>query len=181
MINDRYQITLPWTTDRTIILPPFRKWENLPAGFKQLKLDKMDGKNLMNKIELLMAALSNSQWCESDHVNYMYEDNQAVAEIKYTSFPTMTRKFVLTFPTFISRVLVGESVWEGPILQMQGKLWTDSDSWSLSQLNLSYMWVRSINYWNSTRSKRLVFPKETRKGPSRETQSLFGRNQYSCW
>ena len=38
-----------------------RKWENLPAGFKQLKLDKMDGKNLMNKIELLMAALSNSQ------------------------------------------------------------------------------------------------------------------------
>ena len=41
-----------------------RKWENLPAGFKQLKLDKMDGKNLMNKIELLMAALSNSQWFE---------------------------------------------------------------------------------------------------------------------
>jgi len=35
-----------------------RKWENLPAGFKQLKLDKMDGKNLVNKIELLMAALS---------------------------------------------------------------------------------------------------------------------------
>ena len=61
MINDRYQITLPWTTDRTIIMPPIRKWENLPAGFKQLKLDKMDGKNLMNKIELLMAALSNSQ------------------------------------------------------------------------------------------------------------------------
>ena len=35
-----------------------KKWENLPAGFKQLKLDKMDGKNLVNKIELLMAALS---------------------------------------------------------------------------------------------------------------------------
>merc|ERR1711973_890162 len=34
------------------------KWENLPEGFKQLKLDKMDGKNLMNKIELLMSALS---------------------------------------------------------------------------------------------------------------------------
>jgi len=34
------------------------KWENLPEGFKQLKLDKMDGKNLVNKIELLMAALS---------------------------------------------------------------------------------------------------------------------------
>ena len=34
------------------------KWENLPEGFKQLKLDKMDGKNLLNKIELLMAALS---------------------------------------------------------------------------------------------------------------------------
>ena len=36
-----------------------RKWENLPAGFKELKLDKMDGKNLLNKLELLMAALSN--------------------------------------------------------------------------------------------------------------------------
>merc|ERR1712096_317898 len=34
------------------------KWENLPEGFKQLKLGKMDGKNLVNKIELLMAALS---------------------------------------------------------------------------------------------------------------------------
>ena len=34
------------------------KWENLPEGFKQLKLDKMDGKNLVNKIELLMSALS---------------------------------------------------------------------------------------------------------------------------
>ena len=34
------------------------KWENLPEGFKQLKLDKMDGKNLLNKIELLMSALS---------------------------------------------------------------------------------------------------------------------------
>ena len=98
VINDRYQITLPWTTDRTIILPPFRKWENLPAGFKQLKLDKMDGKNLMNKIELLMAALSNSQWCESDHVNYMYENNQTVVEIKYTSFPTMTSEICFNVP-----------------------------------------------------------------------------------
>jgi len=35
-----------------------RKWENLPASFKQLRLEKMDGKNLINKIELLMAALS---------------------------------------------------------------------------------------------------------------------------
>lgn len=34
------------------------KWENLPEGFKQLKLDKMDGKNLLNKIELLMASFS---------------------------------------------------------------------------------------------------------------------------
>jgi len=34
------------------------KWENLPEGFKQLKLDRMDGKNLLNKIELLMASLS---------------------------------------------------------------------------------------------------------------------------
>jgi len=36
-----------------------RKWENLPAGYKELKLDKMDGKNLLNKVELLMAALAN--------------------------------------------------------------------------------------------------------------------------
>lgn len=35
-----------------------RKWENLPAGFKELNLEKTDGKNLVNKIELLMAALS---------------------------------------------------------------------------------------------------------------------------
>ena len=35
-----------------------RKWENLPEGFTELRLDKMDGKNLLNKLELLMAALS---------------------------------------------------------------------------------------------------------------------------
>jgi len=34
------------------------KWENLPSSFKQVKLDKMDGKNLLAKVELLMAALS---------------------------------------------------------------------------------------------------------------------------
>ena len=36
------------------------KWENLPEAFQELRLDKMDGKNLLNKLELLMAALSNS-------------------------------------------------------------------------------------------------------------------------
>jgi len=34
------------------------KWENLPESFQELKLEKMDGKNLLNKLELLMAALS---------------------------------------------------------------------------------------------------------------------------
>jgi mediator of RNA polymerase II transcription subunit 17 len=37
-----------------------KKWENLPESFQELRLDKMDGKNLLNKLELLMAALSNS-------------------------------------------------------------------------------------------------------------------------
>lgn len=36
------------------------KWENLPESFQELRLDKMDGKNLLNKLELLMASLSNS-------------------------------------------------------------------------------------------------------------------------
>jgi len=35
-----------------------KKWENLPSTFKEVKLDKMDGKNLLGKVELLMAALS---------------------------------------------------------------------------------------------------------------------------
>jgi len=34
------------------------KWENLPSPFREVKLDKMDGKNLLGKVELLMAALS---------------------------------------------------------------------------------------------------------------------------
>jgi mediator of RNA polymerase II transcription subunit 17 len=34
------------------------KWENLPSSFKEVKVDKMDGKNLLSKLELLMAALS---------------------------------------------------------------------------------------------------------------------------
>ena len=45
---------LPWVLNN--IASPIvkaNKWENLPEGFKLLKLDKMDGKNL-----LLMAALS---------------------------------------------------------------------------------------------------------------------------
>ena len=36
------------------------KWENLPEAFQELRLEKMDGKNLLNKLELLMAALSSS-------------------------------------------------------------------------------------------------------------------------
>ena len=35
-----------------------RKWENLPESFQEIRLDKMDGKNLLNKLELLMAAYS---------------------------------------------------------------------------------------------------------------------------
>eukprot|EP00094_Tigriopus_californicus_P001926 TCALIF_01855-PA protein Name:"Similar to MED17 Mediator of RNA polymerase II transcription subunit 17 (Drosophila melanogaster)" AED:0.03 eAED:0.03 QI:5/1/0/1/1/0.5/2/0/757 len=35
-----------------------RKWEKLPDSFQELRLDKMDGKNLLNKLELLMASLS---------------------------------------------------------------------------------------------------------------------------
>jgi len=35
-----------------------KKWENLPSSFKEVKLDKMDGKNLLGKVELLMASLS---------------------------------------------------------------------------------------------------------------------------
>jgi hypothetical protein len=37
-----------------------KKWENLPEAFQELRLEKMDGKNLLHKLELLMAALSNS-------------------------------------------------------------------------------------------------------------------------
>jgi len=35
-----------------------KKWENLPSSFKEVKVDKMDGKNLLGKLELLMASLS---------------------------------------------------------------------------------------------------------------------------
>ena len=34
------------------------KWSNLPDYFQEVNVDKMDGKNLLNKIELLMAALT---------------------------------------------------------------------------------------------------------------------------
>jgi len=34
------------------------KWSNLPDSFQEVNLDKLDGKNLLNKIELLMAALT---------------------------------------------------------------------------------------------------------------------------
>ena len=34
------------------------KWSNLPDSFQQVNIEKMDGKNLLNKIELLMAALT---------------------------------------------------------------------------------------------------------------------------
>lgn len=34
------------------------KWENLGGAFKEIKLDKMEGKNFLNKMELLMACLS---------------------------------------------------------------------------------------------------------------------------
>ena len=35
-----------------------RKWDNLPGEFKEVRLDKMDGKNLLAKVELLMAAVT---------------------------------------------------------------------------------------------------------------------------
>lgn len=38
-----------------------RKWENLGGGFKEVKWDKMEGKNFLNKMELLMASLTSSQ------------------------------------------------------------------------------------------------------------------------
>ena len=34
------------------------KWSNLPDAFGHVNVEKMDGKNLLNKIELLMAALT---------------------------------------------------------------------------------------------------------------------------
>ena len=34
------------------------KWKSLPDYFQQVNVEKMDGKNLLNKIELLMAALT---------------------------------------------------------------------------------------------------------------------------
>ncbi|XP_050542328.1 mediator of RNA polymerase II transcription subunit 17 [Daktulosphaira vitifoliae] len=37
-----------------------RKWENLGGSFKNVRWDKMEGKNFLNKIELLMASLTNS-------------------------------------------------------------------------------------------------------------------------
>ena len=35
------------------------KWSNLPDHFQEVNIDKMDGKNLLNKVELLMAAMTN--------------------------------------------------------------------------------------------------------------------------
>ena len=34
------------------------KWSNLADSFQEVNIEKMDGKNLLNKIELLMAALT---------------------------------------------------------------------------------------------------------------------------
>lgn len=34
------------------------KWSNLPDTFQEVNMEKMDGKNLLNKIELIMAALT---------------------------------------------------------------------------------------------------------------------------
>lgn len=35
-----------------------KKWENLGGAFKEVILEKMEGKNFLNKMELLMACLS---------------------------------------------------------------------------------------------------------------------------
>uniref|UniRef100_A0A8D8YLW0 Mediator of RNA polymerase II transcription subunit 17 n=2 Tax=Cacopsylla melanoneura TaxID=428564 RepID=A0A8D8YLW0_9HEMI len=37
-----------------------RKWENLGGPFKEVRWDKMEGKNFLNKMELLMASLTSS-------------------------------------------------------------------------------------------------------------------------
>lgn len=37
-----------------------RKWEHLGGTFKEVRFDKMEGKNFLNKMELLMASLSSS-------------------------------------------------------------------------------------------------------------------------
>lgn len=37
-----------------------RKWENLGGAFKEVRWDKMEGKNFLNKMELLMASLTSS-------------------------------------------------------------------------------------------------------------------------
>jgi mediator of RNA polymerase II transcription subunit 17 len=37
-----------------------RKWENLGGMFKETRWDKMEGKNFLNKMELLMASLTSS-------------------------------------------------------------------------------------------------------------------------
>jgi len=39
-----------------------RKWENLGGSFKEVRWDKMEGKNFLNKMELLMSSLTSSQW-----------------------------------------------------------------------------------------------------------------------
>ncbi|CAB0034464.1 unnamed protein product [Trichogramma brassicae] len=37
-----------------------RKWENLGGSFKEVRWDKMEGKNFINKVEMLMASLTSS-------------------------------------------------------------------------------------------------------------------------
>lgn len=35
------------------------RWENLGGNFKEVRWDKMEGRNFLNKMELLMASLTN--------------------------------------------------------------------------------------------------------------------------
>ncbi|XP_026463580.1 mediator of RNA polymerase II transcription subunit 17-like [Ctenocephalides felis] len=37
-----------------------RKWENLGSQYKEVRIEKMEGKNFLNKMELLMASLTSS-------------------------------------------------------------------------------------------------------------------------
>lgn len=39
-----------------------KKWENLGGSFKKVQMDKMEGKNFLNKMELLMGCLTNSTY-----------------------------------------------------------------------------------------------------------------------
>lgn len=52
--------TLSAAKDAALLVVKDKKWDRLPDAYQELRLEKMDGKNLLNKLELIMAALGNS-------------------------------------------------------------------------------------------------------------------------